>query len=151
MRSTLKESNLYKEDLQKRKWLTDDTACPETVESSVPSHQWPAENDGFHTEQHEALQIHFVAGNHWVASSSFEHQVTVYDSKYSSKFHPSLTHQLACIYRSLRTIYDDGSSMLDVEVPNMQQQFGSSDCGLFAIVFAVHLAFKDDPRHILFE
>ena len=34
---------------------------------------------------------------------------------------------------------------------NVQQQFGSSDCGLFAIAFTVHLAFGDDPQHIAFE
>lgn len=41
--------------------------------------------------------------------------------------------------------------MLDTQVPNVQQQFGSSDCGLFAIAFTVHLAFRDDPQHIVFE
>ena len=111
-----------------------------------------SENDGFHTEQHEALQIHFVAGNHWIASSSFEQQVTVYDSKYSSKFHPSLTHQLACIYRSLRTT----NMKMAVQCWTSKFKMCSSSLGavtvdFFAIVFTVRLAFKDDPRHILFE
>ena len=65
-----------------------------------------SENDAFDAQPHEALQIHFVAGNHWVASSSFGQEVTVYDSKYSGKLHPSLTHQLARIYRSLQTDED---------------------------------------------
>ena len=47
-----------------------------------------SENDA---QQHEALQIRFVAGNHWVASSSFGQQVTVFDSKYSGKLHPFRT------------------------------------------------------------
>ena len=65
-----------------------------------------SENDAFDAQLHEALQIHFVVGNHWVASSSFGQEVTVYDSKYSGKLHPSLTHQLARIYRSLQTDED---------------------------------------------
>ena len=28
---------------------------------------------------------------------------------------------------------------MDVQVPNMQQQFGSSDCGLFSIAFMLHI------------
>ena len=98
----------------------------------------------FDTQPHEALQINFVAGNHWVASSSFGQEVTVYDSKYSGKLHPSLIHQLTRIYRSLQTD-KDGDLMLQINVPTVQQQFGSCDCGLFAIAFTFHLAMGDDP------
>ena len=49
-------------------------------------------------------------------------------------------------------MYEDGSSMVDIEVPNVQQQFGSSAwLWIFAIAFTVHLALGDDPWHILFE
>ena len=41
--------------------------------------------------------------------------------------------------------------MLEINVPTVQQQFGSCDCGLFAIAFMLHLAIGDDPQHILFE
>ena len=93
-----------KEDLQKGKWVTDERI--HLVQSLLRA-QFPhinglhctllSENDAFDAQQHEALQIHFVAGNHWVTSSSFEQEVTVYNSKYSGKLHPSLTHQLAHI------------------------------------------------------
>ena len=39
----------------------------------------------------------------------------------------------------MNNTYSDGSSALGVQVPNVQQQFGSSDCGLFAIAFMLHL------------
>ena len=128
------------------------TSCPEPAESPISPCTLLSENDAFDAQQHEALQIHFVVGNHWVASSSFGQQVTVYDSKYSGKLHPSLTHhaQLAHIYRSLQT-HEDGDLMLEINVPTVQQQFGSCDCGLFAIAFTLHLAMGDDPQHILFE
>ena len=41
--------------------------------------------------------------------------------------------------------------MLEINVPIVRQQFGSCDCGLFAIVFMLHLAMGDDPQHILFH
>ena len=146
-----------KEDIQKGKWLTDEHIhlAQTLLRAQFPNInglQCPllSENDAFDAQPHEALQIHFVAGNHWVASSSFGQEVTVYDSKYSGKLHPSLIHQLARIYRSLQTD-EDGDLMLQINVPTVQQQFGSCDCGLFAIAFALHLAMGDDPQHILFE
>ena len=41
--------------------------------------------------------------------------------------------------------------MLEINVPTVQQQFGSCDCGLFAVAFMLHLTMGDDPQHILFE
>ena len=70
------------------KWLTDEHT--HLAQSLLRAMQFPhinglqctllSENDA---QQHEALQIHSVAGNHWVASSSLGQQVTVFDSKYS--------------------------------------------------------------------
>ena len=99
-----------------------------------------SEKDAFVTQQHEA--------NHWVTSpSSFRKEVALYDSKYSGKLHPSLTstHQLARIYRSLVNDMDeDGESdpwpELVVKIPEVQQQSGACDCGVFAVAFALHVA-----------
>ena len=41
--------------------------------------------------------------------------------------------------------------MLGVQVENVQQQFGSNDCGIFAVAFTLHLTLGDDLQHILFE
>ena len=46
---------------------------------------------------------------------------------------------------------DDKQCFVEINVPIVQQQFGSCDCGLFAIVFMLHLAMGDDPQHILFH
>ena len=102
-----------------------------------------SENNGFHTEQPDAFQIHFVAGNHWETYSSFGGEVVVYDSKFNGKLHPSLTHQLARIHKCLAiTTDEDGESTdpeLVVKVTKVQQQLGISDCGVFAIAFALHV------------
>ena len=69
----------------------------------------------------------------------------------------SLSHQLALIYR---LAVEDGNSEADdgndpfkvfVEMPHVQQQRGGSDCGLFAIAFAVHLAFGDNLSTLQFD
>ena len=74
--------------------------------------------------------------------------MTVYDSKYSGDLDSSLTRQLALIYRALITVEEDGvDPHLIVHVLPVQQQKGSSDCGVYAISFAVHAALGDDVQH----
>ena len=67
-----------KEDIQKGKWLTDShihfaqsLLRVQFLHINGLQCTLLSENDAFDAQQHEALQIHFVVGNHWVASSSF--------------------------------------------------------------------------------
>ena len=50
---------------------------------------------------------------------------------------------------------EDGESdpwpELVVKIPEVQQQHGACDCGVFAVAFALHVALGDDPQKILFE
>ena len=61
----------------------------------------------------------------------------MYDSRYNGgNLDSSLTHQLALVYRSSITAEQDGETVdqhLTVHIPPVQQQMGSSDCGVFAI------------------
>ena len=41
--------------------------------------------------------------------------------------------------------------ILTVEIPYVQQQKGIADCRLFAVAFAVHLAFGDDVSRLTFD
>ena len=112
--------------------------------------------DGFCPVRDEAIQIHHVAGNHWVASSSIGQTVTIFDSKFGGgELSSSLTHQLATVYRTLvKTSDEDGDEMdpiLEVNIPYVQQQQGKRDCGLFAIAFALHAAMGDDIKKITFD
>ena len=81
--------------------------------------------------------------------------MTVYDSNYNGdKLHPSLTHQLALIYRALITEEEDGEDVdphLAVHIPPTQQQNGGSDCGIYAIAFALHAALGDDVKVLEFD
>ena len=79
----------------------------------------------------------------------------MYDSKYSGgDLDTSLTHQLALVYRTLITVEEDGEEVdphLIVHIPPVQQQKGSSDCGLYAIAFAVHAACGDHLKDLKFD
>ena len=79
----------------------------------------------------------------------------MYDSKFSGgDLDTSLMHQLALVYRALITVEEDGKEVdphLIVHIPPVQQQKGSSDCGIYAIAFAVHAALGDDVEHLEFD
>ena len=78
----------------------------------------------------------------------------MYDSKFSGgDLDTSLMHQLALVYRALITVEEGGEvdPHLIVHIPPVQQQKGSSDCGVYAIAFAVHAALGDDMKHLDFD
>ena len=79
----------------------------------------------------------------------------MYDSKFGGgDLDTSLTHQLALVYRPLITVEEDGEEVdphLIVHIPPVQQQKGSSDCGVYAIAFAVHAALGNDVKDLKFD
>ncbi len=101
----------------------------------------------------ESLQIHHINANHWMVSATIGGEVTIADSKCSSDFSSCLTHQLAQVYRKyIDNQVDDGrETYLPVRVLRVQQQSGGSDCGLFAIAFAVHLLQVNNIEEIEFD
>ena len=50
-----------------------------------------------------------------------------------------------------QVLIDIDPPILTVEIPYVQQQKGIADCGLFAVAFAVHLAFGDDVSRLTFD
>ncbi len=80
-------------------------------------------------------------------------EVAILDSKYSHKLTPSFTHQLAQIYRKYLDSQEDTGceTLLSLRIPMVQQQSGGSDCGIFAIAFAVHLLRGDNIEDIDFD
>ena len=61
-----------------------------------------------------------------------------YDSLFQGKLTPSLEHQIAQLYSCAAQ-----NGMIKVKAVPMQQQTGSTDCGLFSIAAAVHVALGD--------
>ena len=109
------------------------------------------QHDLFKSETEGALQLHHDGASHWVASSSLDGEVTLYDSKYHGNLTPSLSNQLARIYKELIKSDDDGDQTdLCINIAPIQQQKGSTDCGIFAIAFALHIALNDIPEQMFF-
>ena len=67
----------------------------------------------------------------------------VYDSLYSGYLSDDLKGRLQKTYSY--------GKQLTVQLPRVQQQQGSSDCGLFAIAYAVDLALGLDPTVVKFD
>lgn len=148
-----------REDLKRGKQLTDEHV---NLAQSILEEQFPslgglqnclfAQNYGFVPQNQESVQIHFVDGNHWCVTSSKGDQVRIYDSHMTGHLSSSLSHQIAQIYRPLvDTGDDDEDPELIVYKADVQQQVGSTDCGIFAIAFALHLALGEDPSYFIFD
>ena len=117
--------------------------------------QDPVLGDGNHyiPNVNEGIQIHHV-GNHWVTSSSIGGIVSVYDSKFYRNLSNSLQCQLATIYKLMITREEDGEVVdphIAVCIPNIPQQQGVADCGVYAIAYAFHAARGDDLEKMTFD
>ena len=51
----------------------------------------------------------------------------------------------------MKAIYGHLSKQLSAQVVHVQQQQGTTDCGLYAIAYALHAANGDDPAKLKFE
>ena len=121
-----------KKELIAGNWLGDDhiNLAQELLNEEYPNlHglQSPllCQNDSFCPIAGDSIQIHFVSNNHWVTSACFNEEATIYDSKYNGELPPSLTHQLAIIYKQFAD--NDDETFLNLNVPNVQQQTGVDD------------------------
>lgn len=88
------------------------------------------------------LQIVHVRGNHWITASTIlskRNAVNVYDSLYDSVDEESL--------KIIQQLF----GVTEINVVPVQKQQGFSDCGLFAIAYAVHLAKKCNPEKAYFH
>ena len=91
------------------------------------------------------LQIINLSNIHWVATTSDENgKVFLFDSLFSGRLSNSLQQQLAALYRT-------DEDYLDVNVVQVQQQQGGSDCGPFSVAFLVEVALGNDPEKFTFQ
>lgn len=91
------------------------------------------------------IQIHHVRNNHWITSCSTNGCVQVCDSIYNSLSEDTAV-QLSDIYHSL-----EKTNKLEVNMLQCQHQTGSTDCGLFAIAWAVEFANGNKPENVTFD
>ena len=87
------------------------------------------------------LQIVHSKGNHCIVASTIltkPNSVDVYDSLYNSIDPESL--------KTIQNLF----GIKEICMVEVQKQEGCDDCGLFAIVYAVHLAKKRSPERVHF-
>lgn len=90
----------------------------------------------------EFVQILHTGSNHWVCISNIgclPGKVHLYDSL----FHDVISQEIEDQTNDLL-----GGDLVSLEFVPMQQQTNDSDCGVFAIAFAVSLALGTDPMHV---
>ena len=93
------------------------------------------------------MQILFVTERqHWVATHYHNGEVNLYVSLSNGRLSPSLQEQLVQIYKP--AIKKGG---LLVTVMPVQQQTGSTDCGLFSIAYAYHAACGDNLARMVLD
>ena len=114
-----------------KKQFPDMPAPQSTLLTSKPQRLKPAEENSifFHNFNH-----------HWVVSQLKDDVVYVYDSLLPKHLHPDLQQQLVSLYGNRA-----------VQIPLVQVQKGSSDCGCFAIAFTISLMYGDDPAAEVYD
>ena len=94
----------------------------------------------------DALQILFVAGNHWIAATTVNNikdkEVLLYDSLYST-----VTDEIKILLSQL--IYTKHEHFV-IKMANVIKQSGVSDCGVFVIAYITHIAFGLNPSLCVF-
>lgn len=140
-----------KKCIAKGRWLNDNIirATQELIKKAYPGVgglQSPilGENFSFAVQKGEFVQILHVYGSHWLTVSNIgcpPGQINVYDSIPNCELYSRSKCQISTILHSKKT-------KIDVAFMDVQMQSGASDCGLFALAFAMSLCAGDNPSQV---
>ena len=124
------------------KWITDNiiNACQRLIRNAYPHIRGLEDTSlretlAFTIQRGEFVQVLNVSGCHWITISTIGCQqsiVNVYDSIPSCSVPLRTKEQIAAIICTQ-------AKKIILEFPAVQSQHGSSDCGLFALAFAMHI------------
>ena len=93
----------------------------------------------------DSVQIINEAGkSHWITSRMQDNQIFIYDSIKNL----NITGLSIDATVALQNLHGDVKS---VSFPDVSQQQGSKDCGLFAIAFATSICFGEPPEKVNFR
>ncbi|XP_038069265.1 uncharacterized protein LOC119738441 [Patiria miniata] len=101
----------------------------------------------------DGIQVIQNGSNHWVTLRKLGEKVKVMDSK-NMGLTRQLTHQVINLCGVVDSNNDDdeaGNGTLEVRLPRMHRQRGSSDCGVFAVAYATEMAFQGNPELVVYE
>ena len=152
----VKELNLFQKDMNilrsKKEWINDDiiNAAQHLLKDINPALSGFQSTAcglvlNFNSETREFVQI-LYGENHWnvISSIGVPHgSVEIFDSMYT-KLSDAIKMQIANI------VYTSNPH-ITILFQNVQQQSGSSDCGLFSIAFATALVYGKRPENYHFN
>ena len=98
---------------------------------------------GFNICLSETIQIVYNGRNHWALISSLRGKIRIYDSLNKAPT-PSLMQQI-------RNLFSPDNSTPAFEQIQCHKQYGGSDCGLFAIAYAMEILHGSEPQNIVFD
>ena len=104
--------------------------------------------NGFSVESGEFIQIINMAESHWVTLSTLGLQQHGTIRMYGSMKAKGISSEVQQIIASLLCTT---KPIVTVKKEHVQQQPDSSNCGPFAIAFATHESFGQDPRRAVFD
>ena len=93
----------------------------------------------------EFIEILHTGSDHWVCVSSIgclPGNVHLYDSLFHDIINQEIEEQTNDLL---------GGKLVQLQFVPVQQQTNNSDCGVFAIAFAVSLALGTNPKHVTFD
>lgn len=142
-----------KECLLKGKWLNDGIirAVQSLMKKAYPSVRGLQSpilglNLNFEIQRGEFVQVLHVYGSHWLTISNIgckPGEIFVYDSLPNCELY-------SCSKRQIASILHSDKKKIDVIFMDVQIQCGASDCGAFALAFAMSLCAGDNPAELYY-
>ena len=98
----------------------------------------------FHPAEEGSFFYHNFCG-HWALSRLADGKAHVYHSMQPRHLTPALTAQLHSLYGHLKK-----KNKLEIILPQVQKQQGTSDCGCFVICFSVSLMLGENSSELVY-
>ncbi|XP_033632422.1 uncharacterized protein LOC117294015 [Asterias rubens] len=144
------------EILDNGEWLTDDhiSAAQTLLRRQFPAMsglQEPALGEilQFQHMNSDGVQVMLNGGGHWVTISQMNGTVKLLDSE-NVGLSPKLSSQIMNLFSGSECELQSPTG-LEIQLPKMHPQRGSSDCGVFALAYATEIAFGGHPESTVFD
>jgi len=99
--------------------------------------------NGYDYCPHETIQIAHNDANHWLLLSSINGKIRIYDSLN--------TTPTSSLEKQMKQLFSTDNDLPNYERVPCHRQSGGTDCGLFAIAYAIDLLLGNNPSTIIYD